>query len=85
MGFKTWLEGRIYGVTAELRMGMFPARTILGDNISAFAGASTPHVIRLRVAGGYKFVGECYVDGLMYDEVCYLPNFEEIFVEISLH
>ncbi|KAF2102477.1 hypothetical protein NA57DRAFT_52051 [Rhizodiscina lignyota] len=39
-----------------------------GDKICVFQGAVVPFVVRPASASTYRFVGECYIHGIMYGE-----------------
>jgi hypothetical protein len=39
-----------------------------GDIVCVFLGGRTPHVLRPVEDGKYKFIGECYLHGIMYGE-----------------
>lgn len=62
--------------TGQGCLGLGPARTRPGDQIWLFAGARVPFVLRpisttAAVEGSpgrFQFVGECYVDGIMFGE-----------------
>ncbi|KAF2737122.1 HET-domain-containing protein [Polyplosphaeria fusca] len=49
-------------------LALVPQKTMEGDVIYIIAGISVPVVLRRRKEGGYKFVGESYVHGMMDGE-----------------
>ncbi|KAF2797936.1 HET-domain-containing protein [Melanomma pulvis-pyrius CBS 109.77] len=53
--------------TQQGRLGLGPGATRAGDLIVVFWGAQVPFVVRKEGEGEgrYRFVGECFVDGLM--------------------
>lgn len=60
---------RWFGQTKEKRLGWMPLFAQPGDLICVFDGAQVPSVLRPSHDGQYKFIGDCYVDGLMEGEV----------------
>lgn len=68
--------GRALLRTDQGCLGLGPARTRPGDQIWLFAGARVPFVLRPvsttaaveGAPGRFQFVGECYVDGIMFGE-----------------
>jgi hypothetical protein len=50
-------------------MGLVPRTSAIGDEICIFFGMTTPVVIRRLDSEHYKFIGECFVYGLMDGEV----------------
>ncbi|KAL6703702.1 hypothetical protein ACN47E_009396 [Coniothyrium glycines] len=54
--------------TADGRMGLCPRHTRVGDVIAVLYGGSVPYVLREVRQERWRFVGECYVDGLMFGE-----------------
>ncbi|KAF1974397.1 hypothetical protein BU23DRAFT_531979 [Bimuria novae-zelandiae CBS 107.79] len=51
------------------RMGLCPRNAKEGDKIVVLYGGSVPYVLRQKAGDTWAFVGECYVDGLMFGEV----------------
>ncbi|KAK3983887.1 het-6-heterokaryon incompatibility protein, partial [Cladorrhinum sp. PSN332] len=49
-------------------IGLAPIASMLGDEVCVLMGSKVPHVIR-RDGDIYRFVGECYVYGIMDGEV----------------
>ncbi|KAK4210989.1 heterokaryon incompatibility protein-domain-containing protein [Rhypophila decipiens] len=67
--------GRMFGVTAGGKMGIFPAGTRVDDAVVVFWGSTVPFVLRKASpsAGNndgdnYQLVGACYVHGIMDGE-----------------
>ena len=60
-------SGRRAGATDRGDIGIFPEATSLGDVVAAFHGGLALYVLRplVSVVGQYRFIGECYVDGMM--------------------
>ncbi|KAF2667369.1 hypothetical protein BT63DRAFT_426260 [Microthyrium microscopicum] len=61
------LVGRRLAVTDKGWLGLVPEETTGGDIIAVLGGCGFPVVLR-PVADGWRYVGECYVDGLMDGE-----------------
>jgi hypothetical protein len=62
-------------ITESGRLVSGPAATQAGDNICIIAGAKVPFILRRNDGGeGYRLVGECFVDGLMGEEVSRLEG-----------
>jgi hypothetical protein len=59
---------RKFFTTADGRMGLCPRKTQIGDSIVVLHGGSVPYVLREIRPNVWKFVGECYVDGIMFGE-----------------
>ncbi|KAL2075155.1 hypothetical protein VTL71DRAFT_97 [Oculimacula yallundae] len=66
--------GRRFCILDSGCFGMVPKESKFGDLIAVFLGAQTPSVLR-RDSGGYKFIGECYVHGLMEGAALELDHF----------
>jgi hypothetical protein len=64
----TFSVGRRFARTAHGRLGSMPRFSAVGDKICLFDGGSLPYVIRPRGDGTYTFLGDCYLDGVMYGE-----------------
>ncbi|KAE9381906.1 hypothetical protein N431DRAFT_491194 [Stipitochalara longipes BDJ] len=60
--------GRALFVSTTGFIGLCPKNTLPGDNIYIFLGGATPFVIRVLDDEDVKFVGECFVLGLMHGE-----------------
>ncbi len=82
--FAGYAPGRKFGVTQDLRMGMFPESAQLGDLIFAPSGSNIPFVFRKAKNGCYALVGECYVHGLMYGEAAQEEDWEEKIEDITI-
>lgn len=54
--------------TADGKLGLGTAALRDGDNIAILRGCNTPTILREH-QGGYKLVGMCYLDGVMFGEV----------------
>ena len=39
-----------------------------GDIVVLFLGGGTPFILHPLDNGSYRFVGECYIDGIMYGQ-----------------
>jgi hypothetical protein len=61
-------HGRSLFITRNGRMGLGPPNSKPGDVICILKGASTPFVLR-RSGHTFSLVGECYVDGIMREEI----------------
>jgi hypothetical protein len=46
-------------------MGMAPEEARGGDQICIMLGGEVPFVLRMDDNGHYRFIGECYVHGIM--------------------
>ncbi|KAF2844975.1 HET-domain-containing protein [Plenodomus tracheiphilus IPT5] len=70
---------RKFVLTSSGRMGLCPRETGAGDNIVILYGGSVPYVLRAMPSGDWKFIGECYIDGIMFGEARDLQETEEVF------
>jgi hypothetical protein len=62
-------RGRRYFSTKNGRVGIGPASALPGDLVCVFFSGPTPYIIRPSESGSaYRFLGECYVHGLMDSE-----------------
>jgi hypothetical protein len=68
-------RGRRFCLTRDQRVGQVPVESQIGDEICILRGLRVPFVVR-QEGDKYLLIGECYIDGLMYEEALYLPNFE---------
>jgi len=50
-------------------VGMGPTCMRPGDIIVVFLGARLPYVVRSWGDGRFRFIGECYCDGVMDGEI----------------
>ncbi|TVY31751.1 Heterokaryon incompatibility protein 6,OR allele [Lachnellula subtilissima] len=82
--FSSYSNGRKFGITQGLRMGMFPNTVQQDDIIFAPKGANVPLVLREAKDRRYKLVGECYLHGVMYGEVAEEPGWEKNIEEVTL-
>lgn len=60
--------GRAFFVATTGFIGLCPKATQPGDVIYIFLGGATPFVVRVLDDGDIRFVGECFVLGLMHGE-----------------
>ncbi|PMD31301.1 hypothetical protein L207DRAFT_519556 [Hyaloscypha variabilis F] len=60
--------GRAFFIATTGFIGLCPKDTQPGDVIYIFLGGATPFVVRVLDDGDIKFVGECFVLGLMHGE-----------------
>ncbi|KAF5541072.1 heterokaryon incompatibility het-6 [Fusarium mexicanum] len=61
---------RVLYLTEKGYLGLGPARTEVGDDVSLIAGAHVPFVLR-KGNQGWILVGETYVHGVMYGEAAF--------------
>ncbi|KAF2402226.1 HET-domain-containing protein [Trichodelitschia bisporula] len=66
--------GRRLFVTKKGYMGIAPSSTTRGDQVALFAGGVTPYIIR-KVKTRFRFVGDCYVHGIMHGEALDASSF----------
>lgn len=59
---------RKFFFTGNSRMGLCPRNAKEGDKIVILYGGSVPYVLRPTERDTWKFLGECYVDGIMFGE-----------------
>lgn len=59
---------RKFLTTSDGRMGLCPRDTEAGDTIVILFGGSVPYVLRPTSNNQWRFIGECYIDGLMFGE-----------------
>lgn len=65
---------RSFFTTSSGRMGIGPSDTRENDVIAVIPGGGVPYVLRHRNEGGWLFVGESYVAGLMNGEAIQLGD-----------
>ncbi|KAF1842264.1 HET-domain-containing protein [Cucurbitaria berberidis CBS 394.84] len=70
---------RHFFLTARGRIGLCPRDAQEGDRIVILYGGSVPYVSRARERGNWTFVGECYVDGIMFGEAEKIQRQDQIF------
>jgi hypothetical protein len=70
------LNGRLAFRTGKGRIGAGSDAIKPRDHIVAILGTNTLFVLRPTKAG-FKLVGECYVDGIMFREILSDPHFHE--------
>lgn len=61
-------KNRRLGGTASGHIGLFPEHSRAGDGVFVLHGCHVPVVLRRRDDNKFKFVGECYVHGIMGGE-----------------
>jgi hypothetical protein len=83
--FVVYAAGRKFGITQDLRMGMFPNTAQTGDIVFAPMGAKVPFVLRAVKDGQFTLVGECYVHGVMYGEIAEEPGWETKVEDITIY
>jgi len=59
---------RSFCITGEGRMGQMPQNAKVGDLVCVLFGGNVPYILRPRGDGGYTYVGDCFVYGLMDGE-----------------
>jgi len=59
------LPGRRFALTNELIYAVVPETAVIGDVVVVLWGVDLPVIMRRRVGGGWLFVGECYMAGMM--------------------
>lgn len=67
-GLSRACSGRLFFVTSSGRFGLGPPLTKPGDIVAILYGGEVPFVLRSIGDGIYKFVGQCYVEGIMFGE-----------------
>ena len=79
--FPCWAHRRIC-VSSSGQVGMVPPYARVGDELVVFPGMQTPSVIRTmqrQILRKYQIVGECYIHGLMNEEIFSLRNSRKIY------
>jgi hypothetical protein len=67
----SWLElqiGRRFFTTKNGYMGLCPSLARIDDQIVILLGGRTPFILRKTKKNRYRFIGECYVHGMMNGE-----------------
>ncbi|KAK7189516.1 het domain-containing protein [Paraphaeosphaeria sporulosa] len=59
---------RKFFFTEQTSMGLCPRNTKPGDRVVVLYGGSVPYILRPTGQDSWTFVGECYVDGMMFGE-----------------
>jgi hypothetical protein len=72
-------------VTSNGYIGGVVHGCVIGDKICIFLGASVPFVLRERDDGGFTFVGEAYVHGLMDGEALKEFDIESLSQDFKIH
>ncbi|KAJ4127728.1 hypothetical protein NW768_008000 [Fusarium equiseti] len=63
------LRGRRLGITSKGYFGLFPRRAAVGDVLYVLDRCPLPYVLRsVGSEGKFKFIGECFVHGIMNGE-----------------
>lgn len=79
--FERTMKKKIYGrrliTTQRGYIGLAPLASKRGDRVCVLFGCSTPVVLRPLAEGGYQFIGECYVHGIMEGEAMGMLEKEE--------
>jgi len=57
--------GRRFVTTEYGYMGLCPSLARIGDKIVILLGGKTPFILRKTGKKGYRFIGECYIHGIM--------------------
>lgn len=57
--------GRRFFTTKNGYMGLSPSLARIGDKIVILLGGKTPFILRKTGKKGYRFIGECFVHGIM--------------------
>jgi hypothetical protein len=64
--FSSCNNDKIFGVTGNSYLGMFPKSAVAGDEIWVLFGGDFPFVLRkMQRARYYQLVGQCYIHGIM--------------------
>ncbi|KAI8716125.1 HET domain-containing protein [Fusarium sp. LHS14.1] len=63
----TVAQSRRFAGTNMGMVGYVPMRAKKGDLVVIFYGADVPFVVRRETGGKYSLVGECFMNGIMYD------------------
>ncbi|KAL3420311.1 heterokaryon incompatibility protein [Phlyctema vagabunda] len=75
----TTCYGRRMGIISNGNIGIFPPATASGDKLAAFNGGNMLYVIRpVNDNNTFRFIGECYVDGMMDGEALRLITQKDI-------
>ena len=71
---------RAYFSTVGGRLGLGPRNMAAGDLVCIVYGAKVPYILRPRPAGTeMEFIGDSYVDGVMYGESLMFGKESEVF------
>ncbi|PVI00198.1 HET-domain-containing protein [Periconia macrospinosa] len=71
-------DERLFFISEAGRLGLCPREAREGDRVVVLYGGSVPYVLRPLDDGKWMFVGECYVDGIMFGEAEALKSQKEI-------
>ncbi len=72
-------RGRTLFRTNKLMLGLGHVAVQPGDIVVLLWGEKSPFVIRTRENGGFTFVGDAYIDGIMYGEFLRTEPPQEVF------
>jgi Heterokaryon incompatibility protein (HET) len=79
--FERTMKKKIYGrkliTTEKGYFGLAPKASRKTDKVCVLFGCSTPVILRSLDEGGYQFIGECYVHGIMEGEAMKMLEKEE--------
>ncbi|XMA11456.1 hypothetical protein WAI453_004247 [Rhynchosporium graminicola] len=64
----TRCHGRSFVITEQGYIGMAPLKSKIGDIVTVLEGGYVPFILRELEGGGYQFIGESYVHGIMEGE-----------------
>ncbi|KAK7222256.1 hypothetical protein V2G26_010259 [Clonostachys chloroleuca] len=66
--FQAAMSGRRFGVTGKGYIGLFSCASSRGDSIILVSGCPVPYVIRRVGQDQWRYLGECYIHGMMNRE-----------------
>ncbi|CAG9950883.1 unnamed protein product, partial [Clonostachys rosea f. rosea IK726] len=66
--FQAAMSGRRFGITGKGYIGLFPCASSRGDGIILVSGCPVPYVIRRVGQDQWRYLGECYIHGMMNRE-----------------
>ncbi|KAJ4164493.1 hypothetical protein LMH87_006166 [Akanthomyces muscarius] len=72
-------RGRTLFRTNKLMLGLGHVAVQPGDIVVLLWGEKSPFIIRTRENGGFTFVGDAYIDGIMYGEFLRTEPLQEVF------
>jgi hypothetical protein len=75
-------NNRRFCATKNQRLGWVPRNARVGDMIAILYGAKVPYVVRPRKDDGYRFIGECYCQGLMQGSA-FKPHIDDPVFELK--
>ena len=84
VAFEAAVKGRRFGTTFKRYMGLLPRGADVGDQICVFIGGHIPFVVRPQERNGlYQLIGECYVHGIMNNQVTQMENLKTQSIELK--